>query len=67
MADDVYGAFDRFERKMDDAIGGFDILLVQDAPGTSSYTQFTVHLEHLTQEIIVVLIRTFLSLSSRLS
>ena len=26
MPDDVYGAFDSFERKMDDAIGGFDIL-----------------------------------------
>jgi hypothetical protein len=26
MPDDVYGAFDSFERKMDDAISGFDIL-----------------------------------------
>ncbi len=26
MPDDVYGAFDSFERNMDDAIGGFDIL-----------------------------------------
>ena len=26
MPDNVYGAFDSFERKMDDAIGGFDIL-----------------------------------------
>ena len=26
MPNDVCGAFDSFERKMDDAIGGFDIL-----------------------------------------
>jgi hypothetical protein len=26
MPDNVYGAFDSFERKMDNAIGGFDIL-----------------------------------------
>jgi hypothetical protein len=26
MPDDVYGAFNSFERKMDNAIGGFDIL-----------------------------------------
>ncbi len=26
MPDDVYDAFDSFERKMDNAIGGFDIL-----------------------------------------
>ncbi len=26
MADDIYGAFDLFERKMDDAINGFNIL-----------------------------------------
>jgi hypothetical protein len=26
MPDDVYGAFDSFKRKMDDAISGFDIL-----------------------------------------
>ncbi len=26
MPDDIYGAFDSFERKMGDAIGGFDIL-----------------------------------------
>ncbi len=26
MPDNVYGAFYSFERKMDDAIGGFDIL-----------------------------------------
>ncbi len=26
MPDNVYGTFDSFERKMDDAIGGFDIL-----------------------------------------
>jgi hypothetical protein len=26
MPNDIYGTFDSFERKMDDAIGGFDIL-----------------------------------------
>jgi hypothetical protein len=50
MPDNVYGAFDSFERKMDDAIGGFDILdkspaaaaavLVDVAPypGNNSYS-----------------------------
>ena len=63
MADDIYGAFDLFERKMDDAIGGFDIL--DESPAAAAAVLVDVKSGRL--EIIVVLIRTFLSLFSRLS